>query len=97
MALRREVIDFVRAGVLQYADEVGGIGHVAVVHEEARLPLVRVDVDVVDATSIEGGRAALDAVHDVALIEQETREKRSILTGDAGDQRNLVAHSVRSH
>ena len=58
--------------------------------------LMRVDVDIVDATGVEGRRAALDAVHDVAFIEKETREKRSILTGDAGDQRDLVAHSVRS-
>ena len=91
VALRREVIDFVRAGVLQQADEVGGVGHVAVVQKEARPALMRVDVDVVDAPGIEGRRAALDAVHDVALIEEEARKKRAILTGDAGDQRDFVA------
>src|SRR5581483_3452510 len=39
-------------------------------------------------------RAPLDAVDRVALAEQEFREIRAVLTGDAGDQRDL-AH-VRS-
>ena len=57
---------------------------------------MRIYVDIVDTAGVEGLRAAFDAMHDVALIEKETREKRSILPGDAGDQCDLLAHSVHS-
>ncbi len=89
VALGREVVDLVGLGLLHEADQVGGIGQVAVVQEEARLVLVRVDVEMVDAGGVERRRAPLDAVHDVALGEQELGEIGAVLAGDAGDQGNL--------
>ena len=62
------------------------IGHVAVVQDERAAALVRILVQVVDALGVEQRRAALDAVHHVALAEQELGEVGAVLAGDAGDQ-----------
>ena len=85
MALRREIVDLVGLVLLDEADEVGRIRQIAIVHEEARLVLVRIDVEIVDARRIERRGAALDAVDDVALFEQQARQIRAILPGDAGN------------
>ena len=85
VALRREIVDLVGLRLLHQADQVGRIGHVAVVQEEARLRLMRIDIEVVDAAGVERRRATLDAVHDIALIEQEPGEIRAILAGYTGN------------
>jgi hypothetical protein len=43
-------------------------------------------VQVVDAVSVEERGPALDAVHRVALVEQELGEVGAVLAGDAGDE-----------
>jgi hypothetical protein len=43
----------------------------------------------VDAMRVEQAGAAFDAVHHVALFEQQFGEIGAVLTGDAGDQRGL--------
>ena len=53
MALGRQVVDLVRLYLLDDADQVGGVGQVAVVQHEALVGLVRVLVQVVDAVGIE--------------------------------------------
>jgi hypothetical protein len=47
---------------------------------------VRILVEVVDAVGVEQRAAALDAVHLVALVEQELGEVGAVLAGDAGDE-----------
>ena len=89
VALGGEVVDLVRLVLLDEADEVGGIRHVAVVHEEARVVVVRVDVEVIDARRVERRGPPLHAVDGVALVEQKARQMRAVLTGDAGDQCNF--------
>ncbi len=49
MALRSQVVDFVRLGLLDDANEVRGIGQVAMVQDEAAVRLVGILVEVVDA------------------------------------------------
>ena len=71
MALRREVVDFVRLHLLDDADQAARIRHVAVMQDEATVLLVRVLVKMVDSIRIEQRSAALDAVHLVALAQQE--------------------------
>ena len=56
---------------------------------------VRVFVDVVDRLGVEQGRAALDAVDDVALLEQEFGQVGAVLAGDAGNQCGFVAHGAQ--
>ena len=49
VALGGEIVDLVGLRLLHQADQVGRVRHVAVVHEEARVLLVRVLVEMVDA------------------------------------------------
>ena len=93
VALRRQIVDLVGLGLLDQADQVGGVGQVAVVQEEACLVLVRVGVEMVDPAGVERRGAPLDAVHDVALGQQKRREIGAVLAGDAGDQRDLPHHA----
>ncbi len=72
MGLGGEVVDLVGLAFLDDADQVGGIRHVAVMQDEALVLLVRVLVDVLDAAGVERGRAALDAVDDVALSSRSS-------------------------
>ena len=71
VGLRREVVDLVGLDLLDDADEVGGVGHVAVVQDEVARGHVRVLVDVVDARGVEQGGAALDAVDLVPLASRK--------------------------
>ena len=86
MALRAQVVDFVGLGFLDDADQVAGVGQVAVVQLEVGVLDVRVLVDVVDALGVEQAGAALDAVHDVAFFKQELGQVGAVLAGDAGDE-----------
>jgi hypothetical protein len=53
---------------------------------------VRVLVDVIDAFGVEGRGPALDAVHGVALFQQEFRQVGAVLAGDAGNQGGFLGH-----
>jgi len=91
-----QVVHLVGLAQLQQAVDVRGVGKVAVVQHEVALAQVRVLVDVVHAAGIEHGRAALDAVDDVAFLQQQLRQERAVLPGYAGDERNLLAHATLS-
>ena len=101
VALRRQVVDLVGLHLLHDADQVGGIGQVAVVQEQAHVALVRILVQVVDAVGVEDRGAALDAVHLVALAQQQLGQVGAVLAGDAGDQcclaQEIVLAAVPGH
>ena len=54
MTLRSEIVDFVRLCLLNEADQVGGIGQVAIMQEQTRLGFARVGIEVVNARGVEG-------------------------------------------
>src|ERR1700722_13397698 len=56
--------------------------------------LVRILVQVIDSIGIERGCAALDAMNEVPLVEQEFGEIRAILSRNARDQRSLLQVSL---
>jgi len=85
VALRRQVVDLVRPHFLHHANQVGGIGQVAVVQDQAPVLGMGVLVEVIDAVGVEQRSAALDAVHLVALGQQQLGQVHAILAGDAGD------------
>ena len=91
VALRGEVVDLVRLDLLDDADQVGGIGQIAVMQVQAHAALVRILVQMIDAVGVERGGAALDAVNLVALVEQQLRQVGAVLAGDAGDQGSFHA------
>jgi hypothetical protein len=68
--LCRQIVDLIGLVLLDEADEVHRVRQVAVMHREAGLGLMRVDVEVVDAGSVEGRGPPLDAVDRVALLEK---------------------------
>jgi hypothetical protein len=92
VALRRQIVDLVGPGLLDQADQVGGVGQIAVMQKEPRLVLVRIDIQVIDPPGVERRGTALDPVHHVALLEQERREIGAVLPGHSGDQRNPGRH-----
>ncbi len=51
--------------------------------------LMRVVIEMVDAIGVEQRRAALDAVHRIALGQQEFGQIGAVLAGDAGDETRL--------
>ena len=54
-------------------------------------------IEVIDAGGVEGGGAAFDAVHGVALLQKEFREIGAVLAGDPSDEGDGAVHaSVRA-
>ena len=54
--------------------------------KEAHAIDVRILVKVIDAAGVEGGSATNNAVHFIAFCQQQLREIRTVLPGDACDQ-----------
>jgi hypothetical protein len=69
MALWRQVVDLIRLHLLDNADEIGEICHVAIMQSEAAVGGMRVLIEVI---SVEERGAALDTVHLVTLLKQNS-------------------------
>jgi hypothetical protein len=82
VAHRAEVVDLVRLDLPDQVDQADPVGEVAVVQLQ-----VRVVVQVVDPAAVEQRRAADQAVHLVALVQQQLGQVRAVLARDAGDER----------
>ena len=85
--LSREIVDLVGLRLLHDANDVGGVGHIAVMQVEGNALLVRIVIEVVDARGVERGRSAFHAVNSITLGEQQLGQISAVLTGRAGDQR----------
>ena len=88
MALGGEIVDLGRPDLLHQPDQIGRVGHVAIVHQERHISDVRVLVEMIDARGVERGRPPLDAMDRVAEAEQIFGKIGAVLAGDAGDQRD---------
>ena len=86
MAHCAQVVDLVRLRLLHDADQVGAVRQITVVQLEALVVDMRVLVQMVHAVGVEQAGAALDAVHRVALLQQQFRQVGAVLAGDAGDE-----------
>ena len=91
MALGPEVVDLVGLHLLDDPDQVGAVGEVPVMKHEARVTLMRVLVEVVDPCGVEATRAALYAMHQIPLFEQQFRQIATVLAGDASDEGSFVS------
>ncbi len=80
MRLRGQVVDLIRSDGSDDADEIGAVGEITVVEEEASAVRVQILVQVIDATGVERRRAADDAVHVIALAQQKLSKVRTICT-----------------
>ena len=92
MALRAKIVDFVGLRFLDDANQVAGVGQVAVVQLEFGIVDMWVLVDVIYPLRIERACAALDAVHDIAFLKQKFSEIAAVLAGDAGDECGFGGH-----
>ena len=90
MRLRGEIVNLVRLGFLHDADDIGRVGHVAIVQMEGNALLVRIMDEMVDALGVERRRTALDAMHHISLGQKEFGEIGAILAGHAGDEGHLA-------
>ena len=55
---------------------------------------MRILIEVINPGGVEAARPALDAMHGVALLQQQLRKVAAVLAGDSGDQGAFaVAHS----
>jgi hypothetical protein len=86
MAHGREVVDFIGLRFLNDADKVGAVGEIAVMQLQAAARLMGILIEVVDSVGIEQRRPALDAVHEVTLIEEQFGEVGTVLPGDSCDE-----------
>jgi hypothetical protein len=90
MALGTQVVDLVGLHLLDDAGQVAGVAQVAIVQLEAGIVNVRVLVDVVHPLGVERAGAALDAVHDVAFLQQQFSQVAAVLAGDAGNEGDFI-------
>ena len=84
VALRREVVDLVRADLTDNLDEAHGVAHVGIMQMEMGLAF-----QVRDALAEVHRAAADDAVHVVPFLEQELGKVRTVLPRHAGNERSL--------
>src|SRR6476469_9292796 len=90
MRLRRKRVDLSRLRLLHDADDVGRIGHVAIVQMERNTRLMRIVNEMVEAHGIEGRRAAPDSVDHVTLGKKKLGEVGAVLTRRAGDESHFA-------
>lgn len=86
MALRTQVVDFIRLHLLDDAGEAGGVRQVAVVEYEALVVYVGVLIDMIHPLGAEREGASFDAADFIALFQQELGQIGAVLAGDAGDE-----------
>jgi hypothetical protein len=90
MRLRREVVNLVGLRFLQDANDVGRVGHIAIMQMEGNTLLVRIMNQVVEAPGIEGRRTALHAMDHVSLGQEKFGKVGAVLPGHAGDESHLA-------
>lgn len=66
VALGGKVVDLGRPDLLDQADQIGRIGHVAIVHQKRHIRDLPVLIEMIDARGIEGRGPPLDAMHDIS-------------------------------
>jgi hypothetical protein len=81
MALRAEVINFVRLQLVEKLHKVDRIAEVAVVEEHSNAIHVGISVQVIDARGVKCAGAANDPVNFIALLKQQIGQITAVLTG----------------
>lgn len=86
MTLGAEVVNFIGFDFFDEATDATAVGEVSVMKEKFDAMDVRILVKVIDTSGIKGAGSSDDAVDFVALFEEELREIRAVLSGDAGNE-----------
>ena len=85
VALGGQIINLIWLRLLQDPDEIGGVGQIAVMQEEPRFTLVRINIERVDTGSVERRGPPLDSMHHVSFVEQKPGKISAILAGHTRD------------
>ena len=86
MALRRQIINFIRADLLHQTNQISRIGHITVMQKKlAAGVLFLIFKNMVYAGGIKTGSAAFNAVNLVSFGQQKFRQQRAVLSGGAGN------------
>ncbi len=86
VALRAEIVDLVRLDRLEHAAQRRAVGKIAVMEGELFARDVGIVIEMVDAVGVEQTRPPHQAVHLIALLQQEFAQIGAVLAGDAGNQ-----------
>src|SRR5205807_4022163 len=86
MALRAEMINFVRLQIIKQFHQINGVSQIAVMQKKSDDVNVRIDIEMIDARGVEGASPSNYSMHLVAFSQQEISQITSILAGDPGDQ-----------
>ena len=73
MALSTEVVYLIGLHLFNDPLQVASVAQVAVVQRQASIQLVRILIEVINPGGIEAAGPALDAMHDVTLLQQQLR------------------------
>jgi hypothetical protein len=87
VALCTEMINLVRFQFVKKLHQIDRIAEISVVEKHSDAVHVRIGVEMINARSVEGARAANDPVDFVAFLQQQISQITSVLAGDARDQR----------
>ena len=90
MAHRGQVVDLVGLHLLDDAHQAGEVGQVAVVQHEVAVIDMRILIEMVDPVGVEQAAAALEAMHLVALAQQQLGQIGAVLPAHTGDERNFL-------
>jgi len=89
MVLLRQIVDLVRLDFLDDADQVAGIGEIAVMEAETEVFCVWILIEVIDALRIEGAGPAFYVMNKIPLFKEKFCQIGTILAGNAGDEGNF--------
>ncbi|OQC68231.1 MAG: hypothetical protein BWX48_00138 [Verrucomicrobia bacterium ADurb.Bin006] len=89
MALGGEIVNFLGLDMPDQAGQSAGVAQIAVVQVQMRPSNVGIGIDRIEPAGVESAGAADDAMDLVAFAQQELSEVRTVLAGDACDQRLL--------
>ncbi len=89
MALSTQVVDLIGLHLLDDPDQVGAVREVAVVQHQPRVAFVGILIEVIDPGGVEAAGPPLDAVHRIALLQQQLSQVAAVLTCNPCDESSL--------
>ena len=87
VALRAEIVDLVRFDFCDQREDGDGIRQVAMVQKKTSISAVRIFIDRFETFGVKRRGAADEAMHFVSFAEQKLGQIRTVLAGNASDQR----------
>ena len=90
VALRAEMIDFIRFQIVEQFHQINRVRQIAVMEEQPDPVDVRVNIKMIDARGVECAGAADNSVHLVAFFDQQIGQITAVLAGNAGDEARFI-------